>query len=119
MARFMVDECTGRSVVRYLRENGFDAVGVTEVMPQATDSDILRRAFDEDRVVITNDKDFGDMVYRDRRKHCGIILLRLSDDRASQKIRVLAAVLSEHIDKIGHHFVVVTETSIRIRSTEP
>ncbi len=119
MAQFIVDECTGRSVVHYLRENGFDVIGVTEVMPQATDSDILQRAVDENRIVITNDKDFGDMVYRDRREHCGVILLRLSDDRAAQKVRVLAAVLSEHADKISQHFVVVTEDTIRIRSTNP
>lgn len=85
-------------------------------MPQASDSDILHRAMQEQRVIVTNDKDFGDMVYRDRREHAGIVLLRLADDSTTTKIRILAAVLAEHVDKLANHFVVATEQNIRVRA---
>ncbi len=117
MPKFIVDECTGISVVHFLRQQGYDAIGVSEAMPQAIDADILQRAVIEERIVVTNDKDFGDMIFRDRRSHRGVVLLRLSDDLVATKLRVLTAVLAEHVDKLADRFVVATEENIRIRST--
>ncbi len=117
MPKFIVDECTGLSIVHFLREQGYDTISVSESMPQAIDADILQRAITEERIVITNDKDFGDMVFRDRCAHKGVVLLRLSDDLVETRLRVLAAVLAEHVEKLAGHFVVATEENIRIRST--
>jgi predicted nuclease of predicted toxin-antitoxin system len=61
MPKFIVDECTGLSVVHFLRKLGYDTMSVSESMPQAIDADILQRAIIEERIVVTNDKDFGDM----------------------------------------------------------
>lgn len=105
----------GAAVVRYLREQGFDVISVSEALPQAIDQDILQYAVSDRRIVITNDKDFGDLVFRDGREHVGILLLRLADDRARTKIRIVASVIHEHIDKLADHFVVATERDIRIR----
>lgn len=117
MPKFIVDECTGMAVVRFLRQQGYDTTAVSEAMPQAVDIDILQLAVTEERIVVTNDKDFGDMVFRDKRTHVGILLLRLADDSAGAKIRTVAAVLAGHGDKLANHFVVATEQNIRIRST--
>jgi predicted nuclease of predicted toxin-antitoxin system len=116
MPKFIVDECTGIAVAQFLRKQGFDAVSVSEESAQTGDLDILRRAVAEQRIVITNDKDFGDMVFRDNQHHCGVLLLRLGDDRAVTKIQVVAAVLSQHVDRLQNRFVVATEQNIRIRS---
>ncbi|MBI1295540.1 hypothetical protein GC175_11350 [bacterium] len=116
MPRFIVDECTGMSVVIFLCAQGYDTISVSETMPQAVDVDILQRAVTDNRIVVTNDRDFGDMVFRDRRAHRGIILLRLSDDLPATKLHVLDAVLKEHLERLTDHFVVVTEDNIRIRS---
>ena len=89
MPKFIVDEWSGISVVKFLRQQGYDTIGVSEAMPQAIDADILQRAVTEERIVITNDKDFGDMVFRDRRMHKGIVLLRLSDDRSKPNFKCL------------------------------
>lgn len=115
MPKFIVDECTGFAVVEFLRRQGFDVIGVGETMPQASDQAILQRAMAEQRIVVTNDKDFGDMVFRDQRQHCGVLLLRLADDQIATKIRVVAAVLAQYADRLDHRFVVATEKSIRIR----
>lgn len=85
MPKFLVDECTGFAVVRFRRAQGFNTFSIVESMPQASDSDILHRAMQQQRVIVTNDKDFGDMVYRDRREHAGIVLLRLADDSTATK----------------------------------
>jgi predicted nuclease of predicted toxin-antitoxin system len=115
MPKFIVDECTGIAVVYFLRDQGYDAVGVGEQMPQAKDSDILTRALAEQRVVVTNDKDFGDMVFRDGRSHPGVVLLRLADDRIETKVRVIASILANYLDHLEKRFVVATEENIRIR----
>ena len=70
--KFIVDESAGRAVSDYLREIGYDVIAVTEVMPQADDQIILNRGARERRVLITNDKDFGELVFRNGHAHQGI-----------------------------------------------
>jgi predicted nuclease of predicted toxin-antitoxin system len=74
--RFLVDECAGPSVVRWLRDNNYDATSAYEDCRGWDDESILEKAFSEERIVVTLDKDFGDMVFRMKLSHCGIILLR-------------------------------------------
>ena len=111
---FLVDECLGPLVVRWLRDEGHDVISIFESARGAADQDILAWAAREDRVLLTADKDFGDLVFRDRRTHRGVILLRLDDETRPNIIRVLADLLAQHLDEIDHNFVVVTETSVRI-----
>lgn len=74
---------------------------------------MIQKAFTENRNLITNDKDFGEKVYRERLPHKGVILLRLEDERSASKIDVLQRVLSAYADRISNQFIVVTETKIR------
>jgi len=62
---------------------------------------------------ITNDKDFGDKVYRDGRIHKCVILLRLEDERSVSKIQVISRLLKNYIDRLPDSFVVVTEKQVR------
>ena len=72
--RFLVDECTGPRVAQWLREQGHDVYSVFEKSPGIDDDTIIEKAFAEDRVLITNDKDFGEKVYRQGFRHRGIVL---------------------------------------------
>ena len=74
---------------------------------------IIQKAFSENWILITNDKDFGEMVYRERHPHRGIVLLRLDDERASSKIDAIRRLLTDYADRIPDSFVVVTDTGIR------
>ncbi|MGK7896926.1 MAG: DUF5615 family PIN-like protein [Xenococcus sp. (in: cyanobacteria)] len=80
--RFLVDECTGARVARYLREQGYEVFSVYEEARGITDDLIIKKAFDKNWIVITNDKDFGEKVYRENLPHRGIILMRLQDERS-------------------------------------
>lgn len=75
--RFIVDESTGFAVAQCLEQLGHDVVIVAELMPEAIDSDILSRAAAEERIVVINNKDFGELVFRSRQAHHGVVLLRL------------------------------------------
>jgi predicted nuclease of predicted toxin-antitoxin system len=77
--KFLVDECTGPSVAAWLRDEGHEVFSVYEDVRGVEDDIILQKAFDENWVLITNDKDFGDKVFRNGRLHKGVVLLRLED----------------------------------------
>ncbi len=105
-------------MVDYLRSNGHDVLAVAETMPQASDKDILSRAVGEGRILITNDKDFGDLVFRSGLAHLGVLLLRLADESPAGRVRVVKAVLARHADKLAGQFVVATEEKVRIRHSD-
>jgi predicted nuclease of predicted toxin-antitoxin system len=111
--KFLVDECTGPSVAAWLRDNGHEVFSVYEDARGVEDDIILKKAFEENWVLITNDKDFGDKVFRNGRLHKGVILLRLEDERARSKIKVLSRLLKKYIDRLPNAFVVVTEKQVR------
>ena len=80
--RFLVDECTGPAVAAWLRRHDHEVFSVYEQARGLEDDQVIQMAVDEDRILVTNDKDIGAKVFRDRRPHRGVILLRLEDDRA-------------------------------------
>jgi predicted nuclease of predicted toxin-antitoxin system len=111
--RFLVDECTGPAVARWLRAQNHDVFSVYEQARGMDDDDIVQKAFAEDRILITNDKDFGEKVYRERWPHKGVVLLRLDDERAANKIGTVRRLLGRYADRLANQFVVVTDTTVR------
>jgi len=111
--RFVVDECTGPAVALWLREHEHDVFSVYEDARGMDDSDVVQKAFAENRILITNDKDFGERVYREHRPHRGVVLLRLENERAAVKIGVLRQLLASYADRLADQYVVVTETRVR------
>ncbi len=111
--RFLVDECTGPSVASWLRNHNHDVFSVFDEARGMDDDGIITKALDENRILITNDKGFGDKVYRDGRLHKGVILLRLEDERPASKIRVLNRLLEKYSNRIPDSFLVVTERQVR------
>jgi predicted nuclease of predicted toxin-antitoxin system len=111
--RFLVYECTGPAVAQWLARQGHDAFSVFDELPGITDKEVIRRAYDERRILITNDKDFGAKVYHQEYPHGGVVLLRLGNDRSANKISVLRNLLSEYADRLHDRFVVVAEKQVR------
>jgi len=112
--RFLVDECCGPVVAKWLREQGYDVCSVAEELFGVDDDVIITKAWDETRIIVTSDKDFGEKVYRERRTHHGILLLRLEDERPHNALFVLRNALKQLGQSVQDRFVVVTETRIRI-----
>ena len=90
-----------------------DAFSVFDALPGISDEEVIRRAYDERRILITNDKDFGEKVYRQGHPHHGVVLLRLDNERSANKISVLRNLLSEYADRLHDRFVVVIEEQVR------
>jgi predicted nuclease of predicted toxin-antitoxin system len=111
--RFLVDECSGPAVAEWLREQGHQVFSVYDESRGMSDEDVIQMAFRENRILITNDKDFGEKVYRERRPHKGVVLLRLDDERAVVKKEVLKWLLDSFPERLAGQFIVVTEKSVR------
>lgn len=111
--RFLVDECTGPGVARWLREQQHEVFSVYDEARGMDDDAVMAKAFAENWLLITNDKDFGEKVYRERRPHNGVVLLRLEDERVANKIATLRPLLRDYADVLANQFVVVTERQVR------
>jgi predicted nuclease of predicted toxin-antitoxin system len=111
--RFLVDECTGPIVARWLRDQKYEVFSVYEEARGMDDENIIQKAFTEDWILITNDKDFGEKIYRERYPHRGVVLLRLTNDRAIHKVDTIRRLLQDYANQLSDCYVVVTETRVR------
>lgn len=111
--KFLVDECTGPLVATWLQSLGHEVYSVYHESRGLDDESILDKAFIENWILITNDKDFGELVYRRRHGHKGVIFLRLQDERPVTKIEVLQRLLLICDEDMLKKFLVVTEKGLR------
>lgn len=112
--KFLVDECVGPTVAEWLKKNNYDAISIYDYMPGIDDNTVLDKAFSENRILITSDKGFGEMIFKHNKQHCGVLLLRLIDERPKNKIHILQNILKNYLSELSYNFIVVTETTIRI-----
>jgi predicted nuclease of predicted toxin-antitoxin system len=113
--KLLADECCDDSVVEALRGDGHDVFFVLESMRGAADVEILQRAFAEDRILLTEDKDFGELVYRLQYPARGIILLRFRARDRALKISRLRDLLAREAGRLPGLFVVLEADKVRIR----
>lgn len=111
--RFLVEKYIDPALAKWLREQGYEVFSVYDEARGLDDDAIIEKAVAENWILITNDKDFGEKIYRGRRPNRGVILLRLDDERAAVKIDILQHLLRRYADRLPNQFVVVTETKVR------
>jgi predicted nuclease of predicted toxin-antitoxin system len=112
------DESVDRPIVERLRQEGHATLYVAELSPSITDDEVLQQANSRGAVLITLDKDFGELVYRQGRIHAGVILLRLGGLPSASKAETAAKVLQDHADELVGAFTVVLPGSVRIRRAD-
>ncbi len=116
--RFLLDESADFPLAAVLEEMGHEAAAIAHDYPHALrDREVLSIARDGRRILITNDRDFGELIFRRRLDHAGVILFRLGDEDLPTKIAWLRRVLTEYDDQLKH-FLVVTERGVRVRRTD-
>ncbi len=112
--RLLANENFPGDAVTALRQHGHDVVWVRTDAPGSRDMEILERAQREDRIVLTFDKDFGELAFRSGRPALsGIILFRISTPSAAHVARVAVTVLASRTDWAGY-FAVVEDHRIRM-----
>ena len=114
-ARYLADESCDFAVVRALREAAFDVVAVVEHSPGATDDQVIALSVKEQRVLLTEDKDFGQLVFAANRECAGVIFVRFpASARGSLGARLVDTVRREQ-DRLVGAFVVIQPHRTRIR----
>jgi predicted nuclease of predicted toxin-antitoxin system len=112
--RFLVDESCDAAVLCALRTANWDVTAVAEQCAGAPDSDVIALAAGEQRVLVTEDKDFGQLVFASGRGHCGVVLLRYPFPLAARVATTLVALVREHGESLAGSFVVVRPGGARI-----
>jgi predicted nuclease of predicted toxin-antitoxin system len=114
--RFLADENISPVIVQALRDAGHDAVSVTVIMPSAPDEEVMRTAIAERRVLLTEDKDFGELAFKHGHRPIGIIRLVLPGLWPSQKAQRLVDVVADKNDDLLGHATVIETRRVRTRA---
>jgi len=112
--RFLADESCDFSVVRALRAIGYEVLAVGEVTTRSVDSELIEQAYREKRILLTEDKDFGWLVFVSHAETVGVILIRFPGNTRNQLANVITKLIQERGDEILNSFVVVQPGQIRI-----
>jgi predicted nuclease of predicted toxin-antitoxin system len=113
--KILADENVEREIIEALRGAGFDVLSVRESYTGIPDDEVLQVAEKENAVILTNDKDFGELIFRYSLKSRGVILLRLSSLSSAEKINKTIIAIRGHEEELENAFTVVSETLVRIR----
>ena len=111
--KFVADVNVEKAIVDYLLNNGYDVKWIPDYNCKILDEDLLTLANKEERILITNDKDFGELTFLQKKLSTGIILLRVKKHTAQDKVRLIKKLLQNYSDKLLNYFVVITKTKIR------
>ena len=113
--RFLADESCDFAVVRALRAEGYDVLSVLEACPGAEDQYVMELAEKDGRILITEDKDFGRLVYAERATNIGVLLLRFPAVARGELSDTVIRLIKGKGEELKGSFVVVRPGHIRIR----
>jgi predicted nuclease of predicted toxin-antitoxin system len=114
--KFLADECCDALLVAGPRQDGQDVLFVAEFARGADDETVLRQAAADERILLTEDKDFGELVVRLGLPAHGIVLLRMNPADSAAKLARLREVLTRDASRLPHVLVVVDERKARFRA---
>jgi len=113
--KFVADECVDYRIVERLRKDGNKVLSVVEMEPGISDDELLNLANEEEAFLLTADKDFGELVFRQGQVVSGIILIRLSGLSPKFKAAIVSGAITEHMEELQQAFTVITPATVRIR----
>lgn len=113
--KILGDESIEAEIVEALRQSGHEVTDIKETTPGIADRQVLSVANESGAVLLTNDKDFGELIFRDRLFSKGVVLLRFGKLEAAERIELLRSILEEHRSELSGAFTVITSVGVRIR----
>ena len=111
--KFLADVNIEKELVDYLTGQGYDTKWIPDYDCEMLDEDLLRMANFEERIFITNDKDFGELIFLQRKLSTGVILFRVKGQRTRDKVKLIRKLLERYGTKLLYHFVVATKNKFR------
>ncbi|MCE7984588.1 MAG: hypothetical protein DYG89_25730 [Caldilinea sp. CFX5] len=117
--RFLADECCDFAVVRALRAAGYDVLAISEMMQRSDDRKLIEFAVSEQRIFLTEDKDFGWLVYVSHVDSAGVIFIRYPNNARTGLGSTIVQLVQEQGTKLRGSFVVVQPGQIRLNRQRP
>ncbi len=113
--KILIEVGVGKAVENWLKNAGYDVLALRDIDPKMPDDEILDIAAREKRLLITMDKDFGELVYYSGKPHAGVLLLRLEDATSYEKVNVIKNIFTKYEKDLADHFCVYQNKRLRIR----
>jgi predicted nuclease of predicted toxin-antitoxin system len=113
--RWLADECVAAPLVAFLRLGGHDVLYVAETAAGFGDADVIDLALGENRLLLTEDKDFGELVFRRKRPVPGVVLMRVGPENPALKAMRLAAAIERYGKGLFGRYIVIEEGRFRAR----
>jgi predicted nuclease of predicted toxin-antitoxin system len=113
--KFLVDESCDAIVVRVLNDLEQNVRSVAKEKPGISDREVLQWAYSEQRILITDDRDFSELIYRQNHASHGVILVRISDEHRDDRSRQIRHLIQNHEHELEFAMTTVTRNQIRIR----
>ena len=113
--RFLADESCDFGVVRALRVEGYDVLALTEITTRTLDNEVIAQAYNEKRILLTEDKDFGQLVFASQVDSAGVILIRYPGNATKSLQETMVKFVQERGNEIRNAFVVIQPGHIRVR----
>jgi predicted nuclease of predicted toxin-antitoxin system len=113
---FLANENIPLSTIRLLTESGHDVVRVADLMPGASDRQVIEQAINANRIVLTFDRDYGELIYRHRTGNVpGVIYFRFTPVSPDEAGAILLGILEEPRITLAGRFTVIERDRIRQR----
>ena len=113
--KFLADESCDFNVVRSLRSTGHDVSAISELSPSASDLQVLRLAVEEERILLTEDKDFGEWIFAQKETMSGVLLIRFPTKMRSRLGEAINILVDKHTFDLMKSFTVLEPGRARIR----
>lgn len=111
--KIVADENVDKQIVDRLA--GHNVLYIAELDPGIDDNAVLARSRESDAVLLTADKDFGELVFRQRLLHSGVVLIRLAGLDPETKAELVATAFEQHADELASGFAVLSRRALRVR----
>ncbi len=111
----LADESVDKPIVDRLRQNGHAVLYIADINPSIDDDTVLHQANQNNALLMTSDKDFGELIFRRGQIHAGVVLLRLAGLSAETKAKTVSTVIADRGHELFSAFSVISPGRIRIR----
>jgi predicted nuclease of predicted toxin-antitoxin system len=112
---FVADENIDTDIIDILRKNGVNIISIAEDFPSIPDMDVLKISNNHEAILITADKDFGELIFRRGEISEGVILLRIFGISQKQKARMILDVFKNHLTEFSGSFTVINKNKVRVK----
>jgi len=111
----LADESVDYGIIKNLRSLGIEILSIMEISPGISDQEVLKLANQKNLLLVTEDKDFGELVHRLKMEHKGILLIRMNDVPRNERLTIIPEAIKISYPELENNFSVLMSNGLRIK----